>query len=111
MESTSLAGVVAVIVAFGPVIYWLVDLVKDIKNGDKNGSVTKLLAVLLAFGVSNLYAHSGVSLGSSGNLFATLNWCALLLASLVFAATGGLISDHLRARNLSDTTVKSKLLK
>lgn len=110
MDSTSLSGVIAVIVAFGPVIYWLVDLVKDLKNGDANGSVTKILAVIIAFGVVNLYAHSGTNLGGSGNFIASLNWCALLLASLVFAATGGLINDHLRARNAADTTVKSKLL-
>lgn len=111
----TLQAVVALIVALSPVVYWSVDLVKDLKDaitkGEWNAGVTKLLAVLVSFGVLNLLVHSGLDFGKSNPFISKLAWQALLLASLVFAATGGLISDHLRARNPADTTVKSKLLK
>lgn len=106
----TLQAVIAVLIAFAPVVYWTVDLIKDLKHGDANGAVTKLLAVLVAFLLVSLYAHSRLDLGGSGKFIASLPWQALLLASWVFAATGGLISDHLSARNVSDTRVKSRLL-
>lgn len=106
----TLQAVVALIVALSPVVYWLTDLVKDIANGDKNSALTKLSAVLVSFGLLNLLVHSGLDFGKSNAFISVLQWQALLLASLVFAATGGLINDHLRARNVNDHAVKSKLL-
>jgi len=114
MQQVPLTAVVATIVALGPAIYWLVDLVKDITDafngGGWNGVVTKFSAVLAAFGIATLVAHSGLNIGGSGAALATLPWEALLVASIVFAATGGVLSDFLRARNNADSTVKSKLL-
>jgi hypothetical protein len=115
MEQIPLTAVVATLLVLAPVIYWLTDLVKDLKDGITtgawNGSVTKLVAVLIAFGMANLVAHSGLNIGGSGHTLENLSWQALLVATLFFAAGGGLISDHLRARNPSDVTVKSTLLK
>lgn len=108
----SLAAVVALLVTFSPTVYWSVDLFKDLKDigTDANGAVTKLLAIILSFVVLSLYAHSRLDLGGSGKFVSGLPWQALLLGAWVFASTGGLISDQLRARNISDTSVKSRLL-
>jgi hypothetical protein len=114
MEQIPLTAVVATIIVLAPVIYWCVDLVKDLKdavsNGKWNGACTKVLALLIAFGLANLVAHSGINIGGSGHTLENLSWQALLVACLFFASGSGLISDHLRAKNPADTTVKSKLL-
>lgn len=107
----TLQAVVALIIALSPVVYWIVDLVKDLKNLDANGIVTKVAAVVVSFGLLSLLVHSGLDFGKSSPFISQLQWQALLLASLVFAATGGLLNDHLRAKNPADNTVKSKLLK
>lgn len=111
MQQTNLAAIVALLVTLGPSIYWLVNLVVNLKNGAKNGSATQALALLIAFGLANLVAHAGIAIGSVGNPLANLTWQALLLASIVFAASSGLIADHQRARNNADSTVRGKLLK
>lgn len=111
MQTTNLAAIVALLVTFGPAVYWMVGLIIDLKNGATNGAVTRLLALVVAFAIANLIAHAGISFGSVGNPLAHLNWCALLIGAWVFAANGGLIADHLSARNNADTSVRRRLLR
>jgi hypothetical protein len=107
VEPVSLAALVPL--AF--IIYWVVDLCKDISNADKNGIVTKVTAWVGAFGVLSLYAHSGVNLAASLAFVATLSWTGLAFLALAVAASGGVLSDGFRTFNRNDPNVKSKLLK
>lgn len=108
-----LSTIVAVLVPLSFLIYWLIDLEKDITNKNLSGVVTKLSAYVASYVVISLYAHSSINLGAAGDAraaLANLGWQDVALLAMVGAATGGSFSDYLRARNTADTTVKPTLL-
>lgn len=107
----NLQQVLAALVPLTFVIYWLVDLSKDVTNKNWNGLVTKTLAVVAGFAVISLYAHSSLDVGGSLKYVSNVPWQGLLLAALIIAASGGTLSDFLRTFNASDANVKDKLLK
>lgn len=117
-----LASLLTLLLPLAFVVYWLVDLEKDISNfvaapsrDTFNPIFTKVSAWLAAFVVLNVVAHSAIDLGGdkSGPLrdfLSRLGASDLALIAVVIAAGGGAFADWTRTRNNADTTVKSKLL-
>lgn len=105
-----LSQVLAALVPLSFVVYWTVDLLKDITNGDRNAILTKVGALVFADVIFTLYAHGGLDVGGSLKYVSNVPWQGILLAAWVLAASGGTLSDVLRTFNRNDPTVKSKLL-
>lgn len=111
-----LSTLVAVVLPLVPVIYWIVDLSKDVTNKNINGLITKLVAIGAGYLVLYLFSESDINLGTDNvatnarDVLAVMSWQGLALLALVIASTGGTLADFLRARNGADTSVKPTLL-
>lgn len=115
MVDLDISTLLAAMIPLGILIYWLTDLVKDIKAGDVNAVVTKVVSVGIAFLVVTAYAHSSIEFGGDAGKAAhgaisSLSWLDALMLATMFAATAGTGSDVLRTFNNSDGSVKKTLL-
>lgn len=106
-------GTTFALIPLALVVYWSVGFLKDVTNKNWNGVITRLVALVGAFGAVVLYCHtrwaSGFHIDSSTTL-AGLGWAEQVLVALTFAAGGGTVSDTLRTLNRSDGSVAYTLI-
>lgn len=104
----NLAEVLAVLVAFSPIVYKATDFLKLLFNKDTNAWATQLVVWVIGVAVAFLVVNSNFA---DTNSIHTLNWAATVLAGLSLGSVGSVINDFKQARDNADEAVKPPLLR
>lgn len=104
----NLAEVLAVLAAFSPVVYKVMDFLKLLFAGETRPAITQVVV----WGVGILVAFLGVKSNLGGlSSINYLNWASVLLVGLSLGSVGSVINDFKQARDNTDSAAKPPLLK
>lgn len=104
----NLAEVLAVLVAFSPIVYKATDFLKLVLARDLNAWLTQLVVWVVGVLVAFLVVNSNY--GDNATIH-TLNWAATILAGLSLGSVGSTIYDFKAARDNTDSAAKPPLLR